>query len=141
MSGTTAARPTGVTILAVLSAIGGVFYLLGGVALLGLGGIAAGATGNAAWFGLGGLVGIFSVVLGIAYIAFAYGAWSLLPWAWSLGMVLAIVGIVFSVIGAISSGDIVGGIIAQIIPIAISAVIIYYLNTPGVRSAFGKAAA
>jgi hypothetical protein len=55
--------------------------------------------------------------------------------------VLALVGIVWSVVGALGSGDIVGGIVANIIPIAIGAVIIYYLNTPGVKAAFGKAAA
>ena len=141
MSGTTATRPTGVTILAVLSAIGGVFGLLAGVALLGLGGIAAGATGNAAFFGLGAFAGIITVAIAIAQLAFAYGAWTLQPWAWSLGVVLSLVSIVWSVVGAISGGDIVSGLIAQAIPIAISAIILYYLNTPGVKAAFGRSAA
>ena len=83
MSGPVAARPTGITILAVLSAIGGVLGLLGGVALLGLGGVAAGATGNAAFFGLGALAGIITVAISIGQLAFAYGAWSLQPWAWT----------------------------------------------------------
>ena len=141
MSGPAAARPTGITILAALSAIGGVLGLLGGVALLGLGGIAAGATGNAAFFGLGALAGIITVAISIGQLAFAYGAWSLQPWAWSLGMVLALVSIVWSVLLALTSGDIVSGLISQAISIAISAVIIYYLNTPAVKTAFGKTAA
>ena len=141
MSGSTATRPTGVTILAVLSAIGGVLGLLAGVALLGLGGIAAGATGQAAFFGLGAHAGIITVAIAIGQLAFAYGAWSLQPWAWSLGMVLALASIVWSVLLAVTSGDIVNGLISQAISIAISGVIIYYLNTPNVKAAFGKTAA
>ena len=141
MSGSAATRPTGITILAVLSAIGGVLGLLGGVALLGLGGIAAGATGNAAFFGLGAFAGIVTVAISIAQLAFAYGAWTLQPWAWSLGVVLSLVNIVWSVVGALGSGDIVSGLVGQSISIAISAVILYYLNTPAVKAAFGKTAA
>jgi len=129
-------RPTGITILAILAAVSGVLGLLGGVAVLGLGGIAAGATGNAAYFGFGGLIGILTIVIAIASIAFAYGAWMLLPWAWSLGVVLFIASIVWSVV------LIVGGasIASQAIGIVIDGIILYYLNTPAVKSAFGKAA-
>lgn len=141
MSGPATARPTGITILAVLAAIGGVLGLLAGVALLGLGGIAAGATGNAAFFGLGAFAGIVTVAISIAQLAFAYGAWTLQPWAWSLGVVLSLVSIVWSVVGALGSGDIVSGLIGQAISIAINVAILYYLNTPGVKAAFGKAAA
>ena len=141
MSAPATARPTGITILAVLAAIGGVLGLLAGVALLGLGGIAAGATGNAAFFGLGAFAGIITVAISIAQLAFAYGAWTLQPWAWSLGVVLSLVSIVWSVVGALGSGDIVSGLIGQAISIAINVAILYYLNTPNVKAAFGKAAA
>ena len=141
MSAPATARPTGITILAVLAAIGGVLGLLAGVALLGLGGIAAGATGNAAFFGLGAFAGIITVAISIAQLAFAYGAWTLQPWAWSLGVVLSLVSIVWSVVGALGSGDIVSGLIGQAISIAINVAILYYLNTPNVKAAFGKASA
>ena len=137
MSGPAAARPTGITILAVLSAISGVLGLLGGVALLGLGGIAAGATGEAAFFGIGALLGILAIAISIAQLAFAYGAWTLAPWAWSLGMVLALVsprlGVVYVIGGA--------SIVSQAISIVINGIIVYYLNTPPVKTAFGKTAA
>ena len=77
----------------------------------------------------------------IAQLAFAYGAWTLQPWAWSLGVVLSLVNIVWSVVGALGSGDIVSGLIGQAISIAISVAILYYLNTPAVKAAFGKSAA
>ena len=97
--------------------------------------------GQAAFFGLGALAGIITVAIAIGQLAFAYGAWSLQPWAWSLGMVLALASIVWSVLLAVTSGDIVNGLISQAISIAISGVIIYYLNTPNVKAAFGKTAA
>ena len=123
------ARPTGVTILAVLAAIGGVFGILGGVALLGLGGLFAAA-------GLGGFAFIFGLVLlvvGIAYLAFAYGAWTLKPWGWQLGIVVSVAYVVVQVIQVVLGGDISGAIIG----IVVSAVIIYYLNMPDIRRAFG----
>ena len=135
MSGSTAARPTGVTILAVLAAIGGVLGLLGGVALLGLGGIAAGATGNAAFFGLGAFAGIISVAIAIASLAFAYGAWMLQPWAWSRGVVLQLVSHVWAVL-LVGSGE---SIVSQGLSIVIAGIILYYLNQPHVKSAFGRA--
>ena len=135
MSGSTAARPTGVTILAALAAISGILGLLGGVALLGLGGIAAGATGNAAFFGMGALAGIMSIAIAIASIAFAYGAWTLQPWAWALGVVLMLVSLVWSILLVVSGGD----IFSQGISIVIAGIILYYLNTPAVKSAFGRA--
>ena len=135
MSGSTAARPTGVTILAVLAAIGGVLGLLGGVALLGLGGIAAGATGNAAFFGMGAFAGIISVAIAIASLAFAYGAWMLQPWAWSLGVVLQLVSLVWAVLLVVSGES----IFSQGISIVIAGIILYYLNQPHVKAAFGRA--
>ena len=123
------ARPTGVTILAVLAAIGGVFGILGGVALLGLGGLFAAA-------GLGGFAFIFGLVLlvvGIADLAFAYGAWTLKPWGWQLGIVVSVAYVVVQVIQVVLGGDISGAIIG----IVVSAVIIYYLNMPDIRRAFG----
>ena len=135
MSGSTTARPTGVTILAILAAIGGVLGLLSGVALLGLGGIAAGATGNAAFFGLGAFAGIISVAIAIASLAFAYGAWMLQPWAWSLGVVLQLVSLVWAVLLVVSGES----IFSQGISIVISGIILYYLNQPHVKAAFGRA--
>jgi len=56
-------------------------------------------------------------------------------------MVLALVSIVWSVLLALTSSDIVSALLGQAISIAISGVIIYYLNTPAVKAAFGKTAA
>lgn len=135
MTAPASARPTGVTILAVLAAIGGVLGLLAGIALIGLGGIATAATGTAAFFGLGAIFGLITLATSIASLAFAYGAWTLQPWAWMLGVAIQVISLVLSVLTIISGGDIGG----QVISIAIAGVILYYLMTPGVKAAFGRA--
>ena len=130
-----AARPMGITILAVLSAIGGVLGILGGVALIGLGGLAAASTGTAAYFGLGAVWGVILLATAIASLAFAYGAWTLKPWAWPLGVALAIISLALSALTVISGGDISG----QIISVVIQAIILYYLFQPSIKALFGRA--
>ena len=126
------ARPTGITILAVLSAIGGVLSILGGLALVGLGGFAAASTGQAALFGLGTIFGVLLLASGVAGLAFAYGAWTLQPWAWVLGVALQIISLVLAGFAIIGGQDIA----SQIIGIAIAAIILYYLFQPSIRSLF-----
>jgi hypothetical protein len=126
------ARPTGVTILAILAAIGGVLGLLAGIFALGIGGAVA-ASGGA----LGGLVsvlGIVAIVQGVLALAFAYGAWMLKPWAWTLGIVAFGISLVLAVIGIIN-GDFTG----QILSVVIAVAVLYYLFTPQVKAAFGRA--
>lgn len=130
-----AARPMGITVLAVLSAIGGVLGILGGVALIGLGGLAAASTGSAAFFGLGAIWGVLLLATAVASLAFAYGAWTLKPWAWPLGVALAIISLVLSALTVISGGDISG----QIISVVIQAIILYYLFQPSIKALFGRA--
>lgn len=130
-----AARPMGITILAVLSAIGGVLSILGGIALIGLGGVGAASTGQAALFGLGAIFGLLLLASGIASLAFAYGAWTLQAWAWTLGVALQIISIALAVLAVIGGSD----ISSQIIGVAIAAIILYYLMQPTIKAAFGRA--
>jgi hypothetical protein len=131
----TTARPTGITVLAVLSAIGGVLGILGGVALVGLGGFLAASTGTAGLFGLGAVFGIVALVTGIASLAFAYGAWTLKPWAWPLGVALSIISLGLSAATIVGGGDISG----QVISVAINVIILYYLFQSNIKALFGRA--
>jgi hypothetical protein len=124
---TTRERPLGITILAVLAAIAGVLGLLGSLALLGISG-AVGVGGGVLW-------AIVSLALAVAYLAFAYGAWSLKPWAWTLGVGIAAVGILWALYLFTQPG---GSIVSLIISLAISGVILYYLFQPDVKAAFGR---
>jgi len=136
-----AQRPLGITILAILGIIGGVLGLLGGCgaiaggALVGALGAQAGVGAVAAGGGLLGLLGIVALAMAVGWIAFGIGAWTLKPWAWMLGLILVGVSIVVALVTVLTSGDFG----SQIIGLAIDAVIVYYLMTPEVKQAFGRA--
>jgi hypothetical protein len=134
-------RPTGVTILAILAIIGGVFGLLGSLAIFAMGGLvtAGGAVGAAPHAVLGGgmLMGlaIYGLVTSVLSLAFGVGAWTLQPWAWTLGVIaegLSLLGSLVQILNGHSIGS-------QILGIVISGLILYYLFTPTVKEAFGKA--
>lgn len=128
----TAQRPTGITVLAILAAIAGVFGIFGGILLV-TGSAALGvATGSASLGTLGSMVGFVWLISSIAYLVFAWGAWGLQPWAWTLGIVLAAVSIVLGVF------QLINGQPGAIVSIAISAGITYYLFRPEVKAAFGR---
>jgi hypothetical protein len=126
-------RPMGVTILAVLAAIGGVLAILAGLVLVGLSSSVAATDMALPLSGAVAILGIVSIVVGIGDLAFAYGAWGLKPWAWMLGIVLEVVGIVVNLLEFRSATA-----TSTIISVVIAGAIIYYLYQPHVRRAFGQ---
>lgn len=101
---------------------------------MGFGGLAVGAGGGF----LAGFMTIFGLVVlaqAVLLLAFAYGAWTLQPWGWTLGIVGVVIGLIINAL-YILNGSEIG---SQIVSIAISAVILYYLFTPAVKQAFGRA--
>jgi hypothetical protein len=126
-------RPTGVTIIAVLAAIGGIFGILGGLTLIGLGGFiaASGAKGGA----FAPVLGLLLLGYGLLALALAYGFWNLKPWAWTLGVGLQAAGIVIDVLQFVNDST---QLVSAIISIAIAAAILWYLFQPHVKAAFGR---
>jgi uncharacterized membrane protein (DUF2068 family) len=123
-------RPPGLTILAVMGTVAGLVALLAGVAYA-IVSRAAGATTP-----LGGLEPVLAVLLfvtGVVDLIFAFGAWTLRPWGWTVGLVAAGLMIVSALIRVVDNPT------SAVISIAISVVIIYYLNTAAVKAAFGRA--
>ena len=131
-------RPTGVTILAILQILGGLLFLvLGGFAL-----VIAGFLGMAGMVpdmpempmfplflsGAAAIIGIIMIAIGILSFAVAYGYWNGLGWAWTLGLVVAVIGLVMG-LTSLPSG---------IVGIIIDALVIYYLTRPHVKTYFGK---
>ncbi len=110
-----------------LAGIGGVLGLFGGFVLL--------FAGTAIFGGAGALLGIAALAYAALLIAFAWGAWTLQPWAWPLGVAGAIFGIVISVL------YIIGGqsVASQALGIVVDGAILYYLNQPGIKTLFGRA--
>ena len=122
-----ATRPTGITILAVLAAIGGVLGLFGGFVVL--------FAGTVIFGGLGAILGLAYLAYAGLFIAFAWGAWTMQPWAWALGVAGAIFGIVVAVLFILGGS----GIVNQAIGIIVDGAILYYLNQPSIKSLFGRA--
>jgi len=134
-------RPTGVAVLSILAAIGGILCIIGAAAL----GILAGAMEELIEtilieYGSGLIPGAsefiaamvmviaaVAAIFGILYLIAAYGLWTGMGWAWWLTIILSILGI----IGGILS--LPGGIITIIIDI----LIIYYFTRPHVKEFFG----
>ena len=126
-------RPTGVTILAILAFIGGVFGILGGLALVGFSGLiaASGVAGS----GLATILGVLLLIYGVLSLVLGYGFWTVKPWAWTLGIGLYGAGIVLNVLQYINDST---QLVSAIISIAISVAILWYLFQPHVKAAFGR---
>ena len=123
------ARPIGVTILAVLSILAGiVFLILGSLGLL----VTAIAGLTAAEVQLLQAVGALGVVLGILYFVSGVGLLRLTVWGWWLAIVVNIGSIISSTVQVvINPADIVGTIIGLVIAL----IILGYLFV--VRGEFG----
>ena len=130
-------RPTGVSILAVLQVLGGLaFFVLGVITLALVGSLLPlpQDVSEAAVFVvvvvsiIGGIMSVF----GILGFVVAYGYWNGRGWAWTLGIVVTVIGLILSLL-----------IIPQrlsymIISLIINGLIIYYLTSLDVKGWFGK---
>ncbi len=129
------ARPVGVTLLGVLVFIVGLFLLLGGILVLALGSLFFFAGGGL----LGGLgavavaVGAFILFMGVLGIAVAVGLWNLRPWARVMALIFAFLMLLSSLVSLVS------GFLDGVIGLLFSLLIIGYLFTAKVKSAFGAA--
>lgn len=130
-------RPTGVTIIAVLTIIGGIIALIVGIALVALApllsqlNVSDGSnTFNDSIFM--GMLGALLIVLGIASFVVAWGLLKGKGWAWIVAIILSIISIATSIISLVAGQ---GGSVGSII---INGVILYYLNRSNVKSYFGR---
>src|SRR6476619_3077601 len=109
---------------------------------------------------IGSLFGVLSaalgavlLVVGVGYIIMFYGLLKGKGWAWTITIILTLIGIAINIISAITGGvsnistinnmnggtnSFAYGIVGYVIGIAISAMIIYYLHRPHVKLFFGK---
>lgn len=131
MAGSGSARPLGITVLAVLSFLGGLFLLLGGLGSLGLGVFLAAAAGVGFLFQI---LGLLALALGVFELAVGYGFWTLKPWAWTFAFVAFAIGILLDILRFFSWGGY--GFSNILISIVLAGIVIYYLNQPTIRQAF-----
>lgn len=122
-------RPVGVTILAVLEGLVGLVWLLVGAGMMMIGAIMPIMGMFMLFLGaIAGAIGFVFLILGIVAFLFAYGLYTGKGWAWLWALILAVIGIIFSLLGGLSS----------LLPIIINLIIIYYLTRPHVKAFFGK---
>jgi hypothetical protein len=156
-------RPLGVTIIAILTIIGGILLLLGGVSLIALGTLISvsppldSTITNphplAQFFGvISAAIGSVLLAIGIGYIVMFYGLLKGKRWAWTITIILLLIGIAIQIISTATgsllnasltgsssnTNSVISGIAGSIIGIAINIVIIYYLYRPHVKGFFGK---
>jgi hypothetical protein len=119
--------PLGVAILGFLALINGVGDLLVGLNLMGIVTFGPVQSGTGVW-----ISGLFIFITGLIFIAVAWAAWTLRPWAWLFGMIMAIFGLFDAVLIAISTGSVAWGLAAALV----SGVVLWYLNQPDIKAAF-----
>ncbi|HEV2305123.1 MAG TPA: hypothetical protein VGR93_06365 [Candidatus Acidoferrales bacterium] len=140
-------RPTGVTILAVLSFLGAAVLLLGACVMFLMG--AAGLAGMAGGRGLGGplaalgaFAGVACLVLAVLYVVNGVGLLKLRGWGRLLTIVLVAISVLFGVMGlfrAMHMG-VMALLVWQLIILAIDVWILVYMFKPHVKAAFGQTA-
>ncbi|MFW9845415.1 MAG: hypothetical protein ACFFD6_01600 [Candidatus Thorarchaeota archaeon] len=113
-------KPTGVLILAILQLLSALAWLATGILIL----MAFGFDPIALL--LGAFLSFFFLIVGIIGLILFYGLWTTKGWAWLWTLIINILGILLAI------GDPIG----NIIPLAISAIIVIYLLMPGTRSHF-----
>jgi hypothetical protein len=150
-------RPTGVTIIAILTIINGILLLLSGIILVTLGSLFLGNSTStsqavAQFFGtISAAIGGILLAIGIGYIVMFYGLLKGKGWAWTITIILLIIGIVIQIVSTYiitassleNTRNVISGIVDSItfplIGLVINIVILYYLYRRHVRSYFGKA--
>jgi len=134
-------RPLGVTVLAILSLCSGAWGVIKGLAWLGIGGAVAGGLAAGAHPVAGALVGLVAVIFGVLALAtgvfslvFAFGAFGLKPWAWTIGVLTHGVIVAWSVLAVLGPARLAD----RWVTLAVSGIIVYYLMTPAIKQAFGR---
>ena len=129
-------RTRGITGLAIIEALLGIFAIFGGTGhlLLGVAGGIVGFNGQDINLGPNGdlLYGYTFTIEGMILLATAVAIWTRRKWSWTLAVMISIIGLVTSVIVlAIGSALAIPGVIVNLL-------ILYYLMRPNVKASFGK---
>jgi hypothetical protein len=122
--------PFGVIIIGLLAVFAGVLYLLNGLTFLGaivFGPIPSG-DGRI-------LAGVLAIIVGIIWIAVGGAAFSLKPWAWVFGVIMAFFGLFESLLALLTTLSWEYAIATAVLPVFI----LWYLNREKIKQAFGVA--
>lgn len=129
-------RPTGISILAILDLIGGIFLAFVGIVVAAA--TSSGVLSSLGYSGYANLAGALEVVgglfavLGVIAILAGWGMWTGRAWAWTLAVVLYVLGALFSLI------SLLGGSLASVVGLLIEVFLLWYMFRPHVRAFFGR---
>jgi len=141
-------RPLGVTILAILQIITGLLLLLAAASSFAVSSLDVADIEDELGEDVPDYVkdnfdtifmvtGAVYLLLGLFALAVAYGFLKGIGWAWTIGLILAIVNVISQAITPLlnmSTDALVTAIVGSIIPL----IIIFYLTRPRVKAFFGK---
>lgn len=143
-------RPFGVTLLAILEVLAGIFFLLAAIGSF----LLSAVIDVQEWIDqLGpnfpqglieaipfffGIMGIVFLILAILWFLIAYGYLKGRGWSWTLSVVLLVLSILFNVIGSVSTGFSASGLIGLFVGIAVPIIVLVYLFQSNVKAWFGK---
>jgi uncharacterized membrane protein (DUF2068 family) len=127
-------RPFGITIASIIVALLGIGSIV--IGLLGMGvfkvsGIDTSSVANAS------AIGVSAVVIGVVQVVVAWSLWTLKGWAWLLAVVLQGINVVVGIASIAMHGMSSMGS-AAIGSLVVSAIILAYFMTGGVRAAFHR---
>jgi hypothetical protein len=123
--------PILVSVIGFFGMLAGVSWLVFGFALLGFDWF--GAFGDLPRFEPAGLWGWLNIGVGVIWVATSVGLWTLRPWAWVTTMVVAGLALFEAFLWFLESPGSGLGIGMSIMPV----IIMLYLNSAGVKEAFG----
>jgi hypothetical protein len=115
--------------MAILMFLAGIVLVLGGLGAL-VGSAFVDLFGFGRFAGLVAVVGVAAFILGILTLIEGWGMWSGREWAWIVGIILTILGLLSSI------AQLAGGSPGSVLGIIIYAIILYYLTRPHIRTYF-----
>ena len=123
-------RPIGITILAIIFAAAGISFMMRGFQLTLAVTFGPLPAGQGTW-----IWGWLFVLTGLACWAGGLAAWRLEPWGWLLGHFLALLGILEAIFALLGTGNLSYALAQSAFPF----ILLWYLNRPSVKTAFGLA--
>lgn len=123
-------RPIGITILAIIFAAAGISYMMLGFQMTTAVTFGPIDAGQGTW-----IWGWLIVLTGLAFWTAGIAAWRLQPFGWMLGHFVAILGILEAIFALLGTGNLSYALASTAFPF----LLLWYLNRPSVKGAFGLA--
>ncbi len=124
--------PILVSVLGFFAALAGFYWLYLGLRILGFDWF--GVLGDLPAYEQTGLWGWLAIGAAVAWLSAAAGLWSLQPWAWTFSIIVAGFALFEAFLWFLEYPGTGIGFSAAVLPL----IIIFYLNSRDVRTAFGK---